>query len=277
MSLQKLNICPVCGAELSNGVCGNCGYIRLIFPEVVPESIKTIESQRVNSAKTILRKMVEWKKQSETQRLTSEKKIADLNRELADYLNAKKRLSKEKDALEKEVNSQKSQISSLKRELDDERTNNHTSLRKTQSRITDMENQVNRKNAEIKSILSELEGVKRQLNQSALTPDYKLHGIVMIEDKRNDTRTMLPVYEGNNSYGTNPDNGLHHQIRFQIRGFSFLPVQFYIRTSSKGLILEPASGVEMTQNGGIVRSGVYARQSDNFMFGDRIRINITQI
>lgn len=221
--------------------------------------------------------MAEWEKKSETHRLTSEKKIADLNRELADYLDAKKRLSKEKDALEEDVNSLKNQISSLKRELDDERTNSHTSLRKSQSRITDLENQVSRKNAEIKSMSSELEGVKRQLNQASLNPDYKLQGIVMIEDKRNDTRTMLPVYEGNNSYGTNPDNGLHHQIKFQVRGFSFLPVHFYIRTSVKGLILEPCSGVEMTQNGGIVRSGVYARQSDNFMFGDRIRINITQV
>lgn len=59
MNQQKLNICPVCEYELSNGVCGNCGYIRLIFPYVIPESIKLQEEVRTSK----YRKFIEENKQ----------------------------------------------------------------------------------------------------------------------------------------------------------------------------------------------------------------------
>ena len=108
------------------------------------------------------------------------------------------------------------------------------------------------------------------------TPQNPLKGVVIIEDVINNIRFILPIYEGSNSYGSNPDNGLHHQIKFQVRGFSFRPVHFIVKTSAKGLIIEAVPGVELLQNGGSIRSGAYARQSDNFMLENRIRINISQ-
>lgn len=277
MNKLSINTCPVCGNGLENGLCLNCGYVQIIFPEVIPESLRNLENQRVKSAKILFKRIADETEQFESRCLTNEKNIAKLNKELAEYLDNKKKLSSERNSLVDEVNSLKQQISSLKRELNDEKSSTQTSSRRFQSRISDLESLITIKNAEVKSISSELEDAKHRLTHFSSNPDNKLKGIVMIEDRRNDTRTMLPVYEGNNSYGTNPDDGLHHQIKFQVRGFSFRPTHFFIRTSPKGLILESAPGVEMTQNGGIVRSGVYARQSDNFMFEDRIRINITQI
>ncbi len=104
-----------------------------------------------------------------------------------------------------------------------------------------------------------------------------MRGIVIVEDVRHSTRTALPVYEGLNTYGSNPDKDSHYQIKFNVRGFRFLPLHFSVRTSPKGLILEGGSGATIYQNGGLIKSGVYARQADNFMLEDKVRINVTQI
>ena len=71
---------------------------------------------------------------------------------------------------------------------------------------------------------------------------------------------------------------LHHQIKFRVRGYAFLPVHFSVLTTDKGLKIEPAEGVELYRNGGLLQEAAYARQSDNFVSGDnKIRVNISPI
>ncbi len=269
--MAKVTIkCPVCGETLENGLCPKCGYLRLIFPEAIPQFLKEVEQRRISAAQTMLNKFSEIERKNKTSLKESteeinglKSKISDLEKEISYSKKDNYRLGNDCSTLQSEKLQLSNRISSLEQDI-----------AKAERKVSDQQlahyTEVTKIREQLQSSQSEVQELKRGQSQ-------QLKGIVMIEDKRNDTRTMLPVYEGNNSYGTNPDNGLHHQIKFQVRGFSFHPVQFYIRTSAKGLILESASGVEMTQNGGVVRSGVYARQSDNFMFGDRIRINISQI
>lgn len=270
MNQSKLNTCPVCGVTLENGLCPKCGYLRLIFPETIPQSLRNTEQRRVEVAQSVLSQIEKLEQEKESSVKKSNRDINELKTKLSDLKEELNSSNKENDRLSKEcknLQTEKKQLSKRIAVLEQD-------IEKTEINVS---NQKSTHDMEISNLRHQLKSVQSEVQKMKDKPSQQLKGVVMIEDKRNDTRTMLPVYEGTNSYGTNPDNGLHHQIKFQVRGFSFHPVQFYIRTSSKGIIIEPSTGVEMTQNGGIVRSGVYARQSDNFMFGDRIRINITQI
>lgn len=269
--MAKANInCPVCGEALENGLCPKCGYLKLNFPDIIPSSLRDVEQSRVSIAQSVLSQIekLEQEKESSKKETIGEinhlkTKISDLKEEIASCNKENSRLNREYSTLQSEKRQLSNKISSLEQDIE----NAERKASRQQSSY----------DREISNLRHQLESAQTEAQRLKNEPAQQLKGIVMIEDKRNDTRTMLPIFDGNNSYGTNPDNGLHHQIKFQVRGFSFQPIQFFIRTSTKGLILESAPNVEMTQNGGIVRSGVYARQSDNFMFGDRIRINITQI
>ncbi len=269
--MAKANInCPVCDEALENGLCPKCGYLRLNFPDIIPSSLRDVEQSRVSIAQSVLNQIEKLKQEKESSKKETfgeinhlKTKISDLKEEIASCNKENSRLNREYTTLQSEKRQLSNKISSLEQDIENAERN--------------ASSQQSSYDREISNLRHQLESAQTEVQRMKSEPAQQLKGIVMIEDKRNDTRTMLPIFDGNNSYGTNPDSGLHHQIKFQVRGFSFNPVHFYIRTSSKGLILEPSSGVEMTQNGGVIRSGVYARQSDNFMFGDRIRINITQI
>lgn len=51
MNNSNINRCPVCGNEVVNGICQTCGYVRLVFPEVVPSAISNMEIERSSIAK----------------------------------------------------------------------------------------------------------------------------------------------------------------------------------------------------------------------------------
>lgn len=266
-------ICPVCGKEMLDSICHNCGYVKIVFPQVVPDAITQFETERVAVLKHKIESEV--KQQSEAARFQA--KIDEQNRDLARIEESAKRAQAENSSLSSQVSNQKQQIRSLEIECDNAISKGSDDVKKYQSEISNLQSQLSRKSTAVANLTAELTAVKIQLRKASLAPQNPLKGVVMIEDVKNSIRSMLPVYEGSNSYGSNPDNGLHHQIKFQVRGFSFLPIHFIVKTSTKGLIIEAAPGVEILQNGGTIRSGVYARQSDNFMLENRIRINISPI
>ena len=270
-------ICPVCGKEMPASICHNCGYVKIVFPQVVPEAITLFDTERVSVLKNKIER--EAKQQSEAARETArfQAKIDELNCDLTRAEERAKKAQAENSNLSSQVSNQRQQIRSLEVERDSSISKGSDNLRKHQSEISDLKSLLSRKSIEVDNLIAELADVTTQLRKASSTPQNPLKGVVMIEDVRNDIRSMLPVYEGSNSYGSSPDNGLHHQIKFQVRGFSFRPIHFIVRTSAKGLIIEAAPGVEVFQNGGVIRSSVYARQSDNFMLENRIRINISPI
>lgn len=217
MSNVSLKKCCVCGSEMSNGICSNCGYVNIIFPSVVPNSILKMEAERVEVMK---------------KRLAEE--------------------TQNKRKIEEEVNQTRQKIDNLSQQLSE-----------SQKHIEKLKCE----NSDLKSSLTQVSSVSQ-------TP---LKGVVIIEDIRHSIRTAFPVYEGVNTYGTNSGSENHHQIKFNVRGYTFLPVHFTICSRPKGLTIKAAPGVEFYQNGGATNSEVYARQFDNFMFGDRIKVNISEI
>ena len=269
-------ICPVCGKEIPDSICHNCGYVKIVFPQVVPDTITQFDTERVSVLKNNIER--EAKQQSEAVREAArfQAKIDELDRGLARIEESAKRAQAENSSLLSQVSNQKQQIRILEIERDNAISKGSDDVKKYQSEISDLQNLLSRKSIEAANLITELVNVKTQLHKVSSTHQNPLKGVVIIEDVINNIRFILPIYEGSNSYGSNPDNGLHHQIKFQVRGFSFRPVHFIVKTSAKGLIIEAVPGVELLQNGGSIRSGAYARQSDNFMLENRIRINISQ-
>lgn len=269
-------ICPVCGKEIPDSICHNCGYVKIVFPQVVPDTITQFDTERVSVLKNNIER--EAKQQSEAVREAArfQAKIDELDRGLARIEESAKRAQAENSSLSSQVSNQKQQIRILEIERYNAISKGSDDVNKYQSEISDLQNLLSRKSIEAANLTTELVNVKTQLHKVSSTPQNPLKGVVIIEDVINNIRFILPIYEGSNSYGSNPDNGLHHQIKFQVRGFSFRPIHFIVKTSAKGLIIEAVPGVEILQNGGSIRSGAYARQSDNFMLENRIRINISQ-
>ena len=269
-------ICPVCGKEIPDSICHNCGYVKIVFPQVVPDTITQFDTERVSVLKNNIER--EAKQQSEAVREAArfQAKIDELDRGLARIEESAKRAQAENSSLSSQVSNQKQQIRILEIERDNAISKGSDDVKKYQSEISDLQNLLSRKSIEAANLTTELVNVKTQLHKVSSTPQNPLKGVVIIEDVINNIRFILPIYEGSNSYGSNPDNGLHHQIKFQVRGFSFRPVHFIVKTSAKGLIIEAVPEVEILQNGGSIRSGAYARLSDNFMLENRIRINISQ-
>ena len=125
-------------------------------------------------------------------------------------------------------------------------------------------------NQKLQTANDELKKTKQELNL--------LKGFVMLEDIRNDIRTILPIYEGINTYGTNPKSDTHHEIKFSIRGYKFYSIHFTIETSAKGMKFSVNSNVNALQNGGYLQGKtIYARQCDNFILDDKLRINISSM
>lgn len=271
------NFCPICGNELHNGLCNTCGYLRIVFPEVVPGPIKQMESTRISVIKKLLDDNKELKNIVETNNKESNELIFSLNQDIESYKEQNKLLKKDKDIVLNEKKTLELQVASLEKAREDIRCNSLSKERKLELEISNLQSLLNQKKSEVQLLSSELKNIKEKLLNTSTVSRSPLKGIVLLEDIRNDIRCMLPVFEGVNSYGSNPDKDMHHQIKFQVRGFIFKPVHFIIRTSTKGLILESFSGVNIFQNGRLIQSGVYARQSDNFILDDRIRLNISQI
>lgn len=242
--------CPVCNNKIAGEICGECGYARIVFPEVIPDSLTRFENERVE----ILRK----NHNSTISALEAERKALSHAESLVAERN---RLALENSVLE-------NNIKKIERESADRLTNACEEISRLESTIADHER-------ELINLRKEAGKTDRQSAGSKATPALPpLRGVVVIEDIRNDIRAAFPVYDGTNSYGSKPDSGLHQQLKFTIRGYIFNPVHFTIRTSDDGIIFEPGAGVEVYHNGKKIRSGVYARQADNFMLSDRVRLNI---
>lgn len=242
--------CPVCGVAMSDCICKGCGYMRIVFPQVVPESIARFEAERVETMKKILAAAAEAQRNAAHEVRQSKSKIDELSRKLAQGEEKAKRLQEDNEKHLQMIEAMIKENSTLQKEKEG------------------LQTQLDRWKEEAAEW-------KRKL--SAATKNV-LKGVVIIEDIRHGVRAAFPIYEGLNTYGANPDSGLHHQIKFHVRGYVFLPVHFSIQTSAKGLKIEAASGLEFYQNGGLVRSAVYARQADNFVFGNnQVGINISPV
>lgn len=261
--MNTTNACPVCNKIIPENICPNCGYVRIVFPTRVPEEISRFEKERVETLKTISRRNTE-----EKERLAHEISQAKRNAE-----NELTRSKSEIFELKKNLATKNSEIEGSRSEI----SRKNSEIEEKKSEISKKKLEIEEKNTEIAEMKRQLFALHSELETAKSTPSSPLRGIVILEDIKNDVKAAFPVYEGSNTYGSKPDSGNHHQIKFIIRGYTFSPVHFTVSTRPNGLQLEVSPGVDIRQNGRIIQNAVYARQSDNFMLGDKVRLNISPV
>lgn len=273
MTIQTF-ICKACGETMRGSVCQHCGYVRIIFPSVLPESISQMEKERIEIIQRRLTAEKEFKYTAEKEIESCKAKIKELTQQLTNQETQIHKLEIERDGLMSQISDyynnregRAAAIEEIKKALMDKN-----------SIIEDLQRKLNQEQTISNELRSANEGLQKRIEQLSLTSQCTLKGVVIVEDMKHDTRAAFPIYEGLNTYGSNPDMGLHHQIKFHVTGYTFLPIHFRIQTSTKGLKIEAVPGVDLYQNGGLVQTAVYARQADNFICGDnKVRINISPI
>lgn len=132
-------ICPVCGKEIPDSICHNCGYVKIVFPQVVPDTITQFDTERVSVLKNNIER--EAKQQSEAVREAArfQAKIDELDRGLARIEESAKRAQAENSSLLSQVSNQKQQIRILEIERDNAISKGSDDVKKYQSEISDLQ------------------------------------------------------------------------------------------------------------------------------------------
>ena len=252
--------CDVCEGlvDLDDTICKKCGFENHIIPEDASPEIQDIERKRIEAAK----KVAEAIKQLED-------RLDEANQNLQTKQSELETANQHLQTKQSKLEAANQQLQTKQSELD--AANQQLQAKQLELNFANNEWQkVKEANQKLQTANDELKKTKQELNL--------LKGFVMLEDIRNDIRTILPIYEGINTYGTNPKSDTHHEIKFSIRGYKFYSIHFTIETSAKGMKFSVNSNVSALQNGGYLQGKtIYARQCDNFILDDKLRINISSM
>lgn len=136
MDNQKKNIhkskeerCEICGNVLTKGMCSNCGWVQIIFPNIVPSEIKDFNTQRKETAKKLY-------KEGCVSKTTIEKLEKDYNDEVSKNKTLEDSLKEEKakkTAAEQEIGRLKGQVDKAQKELDSTKKEMQSLVDKVQS------------------------------------------------------------------------------------------------------------------------------------------------
>lgn len=244
-------VCPICKQQLSENVvfCPQCGFELHILPNSVSDKVRKYEKEREDKFK-----------ERYFEKDKCERKLLDIQNRNAQLLNELSSKNCEITRLSNENNKVGLENSRLKAEMIENDA-------RSKKNIAELENKIN----------SVKEDLIREQNLRKITKEKAdIKGIVLIESLKYKIRTMLPIYDGINTYGSTESNGSHHKISLLVRGYEFKPKHFSIENSAKGMILTGLDGVSIKHNGIETDSKKYVRQTDECIMDDIILINITK-
>lgn len=211
MNQQNINICPVCGETLNNGLCPKCGYLRLIFPSVVPEALKYQESVRIKKAQNVLDEFYKLKKQDQD----SEKMIDKLKSTII----ANKEASQESETkilgLESKINELEFNNKSLK-----------SQLKESKSKLNEYVSQIKELTKILSSNNLEMDRLKRDLEDFAKRPTKTNAFLILLYDGE---YSVMPVENERRYYATGPGMDLcpvHNESQIIM-----LPIMTSIKTA----------------------------------------------
>ena len=266
--------CDVCEGlvDLDDTICKKCGFDNHIIPDDASPEIQEIERKRIEAAK----KVAEAIKQLEDRLDEANHNLQTKQSELETANQHLQTKQSELDAANQQLQTKQSKLDAANQQLQTKQSELKAANEQLQAKQLELNfannewQKVKEANQKLQTANDELKKTKQELNL--------LKGFVMLEDIRNDIRTILPIYEGINTYGTNPKSDTHHEIKFSIRGYKFYSIHFTIETSAKGMKFSVNSNVNALQNGGYLQGKtIYARQCDNFILDDKLRINISSM
>lgn len=179
MKSENNNNCPSCGNELHNGLCEKCGYLKIVFPKVVPDSIKQMESTRLSVIRRLLDENKELKLIIEKNDKQSGELVSKLNQKIQSYSEQNERLKKDNEILLTDKDSLKLQMASL----EEGSKNRLSNERKLEQEILNLQSLLTQKESELQSLSSELKNVKQQLSEISAVSFCPVCGNKFISDE----------------------------------------------------------------------------------------------
>lgn len=233
---SKEERCDICGNILTKGLCSNCGWAQIVFPNTVPPEIKDFNTQRKETAKKLYKEGCDSK-------TIIEKFKKDYDNEVSKNKTLENSLKEEKakiTAVEQEKGRLKGQVDKAQKELASAKKDNQGLVDKVlnlTSRNNTLENEKN-------IALIELEKAKKS-NQ--------LSGIVLITDTENDFHAVAPINSGINTFGSEASKDNHHMVRLGPFSTQLNPKHFSVEPIGKHLLLKDMTGGAMN----LPTSGMY--------------------
>lgn len=225
---SKEERCDICGNILTKGLCSNCGWAQIVFPNTVPPEIKDFNTQRKETAIKIYKEGCVSKTTIEKFKKNYEAESSK-NKTLEHNLNdAKAKIA----AAEQEKGRLKGQVDKAQKELDFAKKEMQGLVDKVQSLTAQNKMLENDKNI----LLIEFEKTKKS-NQ--------LLGIVLVTDTKNDFHAVAPINSGVNTFGSEVSNGNHHMVRLGPFSIQLGPKHFSVEPIGKHLLLRDMTGGSM--------------------------------
>lgn len=195
--------CPVCGEELQDGICKNCGYVRIVYPDMVPDEIKKFEEDRISVLSKCLEEKTELKEQSAESAKNSQDQSEELQKDLDDAVAEARDLGRRLERNEKTLDN-------VKKELNDQ----IQLVSQFKQRVAVLESKLASAESDKAEEIADL---KEQLDE-ALTHRQEARGLLVVERYRDrrmqqlEKRAVYAICAGDNSYGSNRPEGVRFMI-----------------------------------------------------------------
>ncbi len=183
MNQRSSNTCPVCGTALADGVCSKCGYLRIVFPGTLPESVKAQESARIAAAKQT---------------------FSELSQTIETNKVALGKVSKEKEELESRIRNLTDDSNRINAQLRD----SGAQLRDITARLKDTESKLKRAKSEIDGLTdvvasknAEIARLEKEKSDLAKRPVVTKAFLILKDDGE---LSVLPVMNERKYYATGP-------------------------------------------------------------------------
>lgn len=276
---SRIDLCPVCHTGLTQSICPECGWVRIVFPTILPKAINDFNSRRTNICADIVARRKKEASESENKL----QKMADA------YNNVQRKLKQK----EMEEQALKKNISALESDLRKKDSENNVMTNKTNSLSLDLQSKekevdtlkctINLLQTAVDASNRKLLDLERQYQQRIVelqgsSKGQEVKGIVCIKKLgMAEAPCYMPIYEGRNIYGTAPDDGLQHKIKMRTRGINVLDHHFAVATYKERLVLFDLSNGSLTCNGLLIPSnGVYVDEKAMILLDNILEIRISK-
>lgn len=260
--MAKANInCPVCGEALENGLCPKCGYLRLVFPETIPEQLKRHELMRVATAKERIEEIDSLQKQNKTFKQQSEQTIDNLRQIIQDKTDLLEQSDKEIRDLKTKLRGVESDI----RKSESLQADTNAKLRKIGSKLEHSELEIEGLTKIIGTKNSEIERLKRELAESSHSNNVNAF-LILFDDGE---YFVMPVGDTITYFATGPGMNLCPIPESQV---VMLPVMTSLRVAFS-IAKSDTGAYRLTDlNGNIKSSGSFS--GNKFRLTQGVSINI---
>lgn len=106
--------CPVCKSIISGNVCEKCGYVPIVFPEIIPDNVARFEKERVEKLKQIFERNNAEVIQAQQGKSQAQQQVKTLTQELNKLSSEKEALDRDRNMLKSKTANQSSEIVNLK-------------------------------------------------------------------------------------------------------------------------------------------------------------------